>query len=132
MKAELKAKWVEALRSGKYQQGTNYLKRTDTPNNEPVYCCLGVLCDISGKGTWNQHNEFVEEDGQRIFTKLDDKLLNEFGFGPDTQTALMRMNDGSYGVTSAVPPKNFNAIADFIEREIWAEPELAQEGVTNA
>lgn len=39
---EVKAKWVAALRSGKYVQGTGRLCR------DGKYCCLGVLCDVMG------------------------------------------------------------------------------------
>lgn len=44
MNQEVKQLWVEALRSGKYEQG-KYCLRTA----EGKYCCLGVLCEISGK-----------------------------------------------------------------------------------
>lgn len=47
MNQRIKAAWLEALRSGKYQQGIKYLRTADDK-----YCCLGVLCDISGKGDW--------------------------------------------------------------------------------
>lgn len=40
MNSEVKKKWVEALRSGTYEQGTDVLR---FDNN---YCCLGVLCDL--------------------------------------------------------------------------------------
>lgn len=40
MNQEIKAKWVEALRSGEYKQGTRYL------NSEEGFCCLGVLTDL--------------------------------------------------------------------------------------
>ena len=36
-------KWVAVLRSGEYKQGRTQLKDGDT------YCCLGVLCEISGE-----------------------------------------------------------------------------------
>lgn len=43
-----------ALRSGKYKQGWHYLRRDDS------YSCLGVLCDISNAGVWqNTHNDGV-------------------------------------------------------------------------
>ena len=42
-------KWVAALRSGKYQQVRYYLR---TPCG---YCVEGVLCDVSGMGTWREH-----------------------------------------------------------------------------
>jgi len=41
MKKEIADKWVEALRSGKYEQTEGYLK------TENGHCCLGVLCEIS-------------------------------------------------------------------------------------
>jgi hypothetical protein len=33
-------KWVEALRSGKYEQGNGYLRQGG------LYCCLGVACEL--------------------------------------------------------------------------------------
>jgi hypothetical protein len=42
MDKEIKARWLEALRSGKYQQGSCYLRDGDK------YCCLGVLCEVLG------------------------------------------------------------------------------------
>ena len=41
MNPEIKAKWVAALRSGEYKQGTGQLR--DTNDN---FCCLGVLCNL--------------------------------------------------------------------------------------
>jgi hypothetical protein len=40
--------WLEALRSGKYQQGREYLHKVDSNNNN-YYCCLGVACVISDR-----------------------------------------------------------------------------------
>ena len=43
-------KWVDALRSGKYEQGHGQLRKGDR------YCCLGVACDVyiqeMGGGEW--------------------------------------------------------------------------------
>lgn len=38
----LQRKWVEALRSGEYEQGKRFLKADD------AYCCLGVACIAFG------------------------------------------------------------------------------------
>ena len=46
MKKEIKDKWVAALRSGEYQQAYGRLR------DDNSFCCLGVLCDISGLGKW--------------------------------------------------------------------------------
>jgi hypothetical protein len=40
MNPEVKQKWIHALRSGKYQQGSEKLRSVSG------YCCLGVLCDL--------------------------------------------------------------------------------------
>ena len=42
MHKNIMEKWVQALRSGEYKQGSGVLHNTS--NN--TYCCLGVLCDI--------------------------------------------------------------------------------------
>lgn len=45
---ELIAQWIEALESGGYKQGKAALRLHDS------YCCLGVLCDVSGLSTWEK------------------------------------------------------------------------------
>ena len=53
MNPQIKQKWVDALRSGEYQQTQRRL------HDENGFCCLGVLCDLYGKENnveW-QHNE---------------------------------------------------------------------------
>lgn len=45
--ADVKARWLEALRSGRYLQTKGRLHRTeDGAQNCAGYCCLGVLCDL--------------------------------------------------------------------------------------
>lgn len=41
MNPKIKAKWVAALRSNEYKQGTRQLR---TAGNS--FCCLGVLCNL--------------------------------------------------------------------------------------
>jgi hypothetical protein len=60
MNPEVKAKWIEALRSGKYEQAVGALRQGDG------YCCLGVLCDISGLGEWR-----TGEDGDTYYAVAD-------------------------------------------------------------
>ncbi len=43
MNPEIKQKWVDALRSGEYEQGNGKLY------SGQGYCCLGVLCDLYSK-----------------------------------------------------------------------------------
>lgn len=45
MNQDIAARWVSALRSGKYEQGKNLLKQLHD-SGKVSYCCLGVLCDL--------------------------------------------------------------------------------------
>lgn len=47
MRRDIAKRWVRALRSGRYRQGTGVLcyRRDDGMH----YCCLGVLCDLAEK-----------------------------------------------------------------------------------
>lgn len=54
MKTEIKQKWVDALRSGEYEQGKWKLTRIDDYTDimgqgKERFCVLGVLCDIAVK-----------------------------------------------------------------------------------
>lgn len=103
MNAELKRKWVEALRSGKYTQGPMRLRRA----GEERFCCLGVLCDVAAPDQW-WYNERV---GSWQFGSAGDchfapaKLLDR-----DIQEKLSRMNDSEN--------KTFAEIAFYIEHNI--------------
>lgn len=48
MNQELKQYWIDALKSGKYQQGTQGFLRDGKHN----YCVLGVLADILDPSDW--------------------------------------------------------------------------------
>lgn len=44
---EIKDKWLEALKSGEYVQGTTFLKDASYYHIDKVtHCCLGVLCEV--------------------------------------------------------------------------------------
>lgn len=55
MNKEIAQLWVDALRSGKYEQTKGRLHRTiasdyglnDSENVPAGYCCLGVLCEVA-------------------------------------------------------------------------------------
>jgi hypothetical protein len=46
MNSKVKEAWIDALRSGEYEQGSEKLRSVRG------YCCLGVLCDLYAK----EHN----------------------------------------------------------------------------
>lgn len=93
MDKKLKAKWVKALRSGKYKQGMQALYQ------EGSYCCLGVLsCIATGKR--GRAGAYSAKGGY----DLADKVL-----GDAKSQRLQTMNDG--GCT-------FTEIADYIEERL--------------
>lgn len=101
MEASLKAKWIEALRSGKYKQG-RWALRTKADD----FCCLGVLCDVSGVGEWEENGLCYSYDGAWKF--LPPSLRNQLT--REAKETLMEMNDYS--------GMSFPDIADWIGTNI--------------
>ena len=66
MNKELKQKWINALRSDKYHQCIEKLK------NQTGFSVLGVLCDVSGLGKWNNDNSYLGS-----FVTLPSKIRNK-------------------------------------------------------
>ena len=113
MDPELKAKWLKALRSGRYKQGRGALR---DENN--CYCCLGVLGDIFDPSKWSTYADnqvsgcdtAVYSYGTEV-EMLRSEMLR--GLGIEDGTILASMNDGEDG-----PPQDFLAIAEWIERNL--------------
>lgn len=109
MDPELKARWVAALRAGKYEQGTSNLRA------EGGYCCLGVLADISGLGQWFEYHEgffeyVMQDDSGPVPNVASLPLLESFGVDSDNQCNLIEMNDHQ-----RLP---FTKIAEWIETNL--------------
>ena len=57
MNSEIKQKWINALRSGEYEQSSKgFLHIADEFSER--YCCLGVLCDLYAK---ERNKEWTKE-----------------------------------------------------------------------
>ena len=125
MKAELKKKWIEALRGQgkkKYKQGKGQLR--DKNDN---FCCLGVLCDIIDPLKWcilpNDYVYSYTAEGSsdnRLYLPFSlRKHFNDWNIGGGTiQTILVNANDGY-----EQPQKNFDEIADMVEELVPIDPE---------
>lgn len=107
LKSELVRKWIEALRSGKYQQGTMSLR------SEFGYCCLVVLEDINRENSgfdwcqrYEEHGYYFISDEKDILTKLTASLLPKYIY----QRELIHMND--------TDGYSFDKIADYIENQV--------------
>ena len=57
MNEEIKARWVEALRSGKYAQCIGVLKEGDSLGTRSAYCCLGVLAELNNDLEMREDND---------------------------------------------------------------------------
>jgi hypothetical protein len=66
MKQDIKAAWQVNLRSGEFAQGSGQLRAWDSTKKVWMYCCLGILCEMSGLGEWKDE----ERDGHRFSTYL--------------------------------------------------------------
>lgn len=110
MKKSVADKWVAALRSGKYKQGVHNLRSLDDK-----YCCLGVLCEISGvKSKATGDGYYYEGNGYRLTDKVQ-KLTgvkSEYGNLGDDDIKLSDLND--QGVQN-VGRLTFDEIADIIQ-----------------
>jgi hypothetical protein len=96
MNPELKAKWVAALRSGKYEQ-----ERGDIGRGNKL-CCLGVLSVVSGE--------------RRISNGVPGVLFWVDYIKTDHMT-LVALNDGDPDNGNA-GAKSFAQIADYIEEHL--------------
>ena len=107
MNPQIKEDWVEALRSGEYEQTQGVLDQDDRQ------CCLGVLCDIldvpfvmgiEPKGRFRLYGETgVESESGH----LPASVLKRTGITPTQVDRLVDLND-KYKAT-------FDEIADYIE-----------------
>lgn len=109
MNQEIKQKWLEALRSGRYKQGTGVLRRV-----KEEYCCLGVLCDVVSPVGWDREmlnsHYYYSYDSEYETTDLPPALKTLVCITEDDAAHLISMND-SKGYT-------FDQIADWIEANL--------------
>jgi hypothetical protein len=106
--AEFKAKWIAALRSGEYKQGTNGNLLNPITNE---YCCLGVACRVAGfhpREVRASAGEFIDSNTEHLPAILRGFNSNTIPF------KLAQMNDGNNGVKQ----HSFSEIADYIEQNL--------------
>lgn len=127
METSLVKKWVQELRSGKYEQGHGVLKR-ERPDGTK-YCCLGVLCELVGV-EWSDSPDFLHakaavynNDDSDI--ELPGRLMSHVGLDDDFMTELTMLNDGGElerdSVTTLYESHTFSQIADIIEERLLGE-----------
>ena len=98
MKPAIKKLWLDALRSGEYEQCKGKL------HDGEGFCCLGVLYDVAVDGWWTKNGEWVTDTGNG--SSLSFSLLLKLRLLEEIQSAAIRTNDD--GAT-------FAEIADWLE-----------------
>jgi hypothetical protein len=116
MNPDVKAVWIEALRSGNYQQGRGVLTNIGS-NGAASHCCLGVLCQL-----YNQtFDDLVVDvvDGHIYYNNVGAYLPNVVADWSgltdfNDQVALADRNDGS----DHHQKHTFAEIADYVEENL--------------
>lgn len=124
MNADLKKRWLDALRSGDYAQTKAKLCRIHGNAFAPAgYCCLGVLAEIDGMLREPEPGESYEtkylRDKNHESGVLSLAYSLKIGLHNADAQMLMTMNDGDDGDNySCTPSASFLEIADWIEKNI--------------
>ena len=109
---EPQQKWVNALRSGKYEQCKGSLTR------DGKYCCLGVACEISSLELdpyWRERGTLLSEAApvkEELGLKSHEGAFD--GEGIDLESAIRRSPSKSLSFLNDAG-WTFNQIANFIE-----------------
>lgn len=107
----IKQLWIEALRSGEYEQTVGTL------HNDEGFCCLGVLCDLAYK------------EGAVTRTRIDDKCYGygtrlEVGVLPPEVVSWAGMEDDNPVVTED-GDGNLFSLSELNDAEGWTFGEIA-------
>ena len=121
--AQHRQELIEALESGKYTQGSNYLHKDN------YYCCLGVACDISGLGRWSMDTGRIafryvvedEVDGSTSY-RLPQVVADYYGFTSQVGD-LLQEEQRTWWDGSVSRAESMAGLNDFLELGF---PQIAQ------
>jgi hypothetical protein len=117
MNAEIKTKWLQALRSGEYKQGIGALH--NVAGNS--YCCLGVLCDIYVKEHPDNDVRMTHDNGFESFFGEKDVVPTNIQLWADIEDGNPDIEYDNVGITIAElndNGKTFEEIAILIEEQL--------------
>lgn len=92
MNLEVKKKWVDALRSGKFKQGRQALRQRTGDDGPDAYCCLGVLCEL-----------YQRETGQMGW---EPTIFNTIPFDGHLSLLPSRVEGWAGGLGGTIPPES--------------------------
>jgi hypothetical protein len=109
MNIEITQRWIDALRSGAYEQGKGALRLKNK------YCCLGVLCDLYSKENneeWKMVDEKTEQYAfQECLSYLPKKVQKWAGMNTCSGEINHKMDSLTYANDKGF---TFEEIAEFI------------------
>lgn len=138
MDTRVKALWLDALRSGEYEQAKEVLAKVDPETGKVGYCCLGVLCDLAVKEGVIPSPVLVDryENGGEASLREKDRYLYGDPDGPERSTSTAELPvavkewAGLYDTSPAVDGPNPDYVPDQTPEEEWDyEPETLTYGL---
>lgn len=111
-------KWIDALRSGKYEQGKRFLHSPSSKEGEMKHCCLGVLEIVSGASKmnieWQLEYKVTLPSVSAVSWVLPENLVKNI---------RVHGEDGVYTLVSHLNDKgaSFSQIACYLEAEFLPE-----------
>lgn len=97
MNPNIKAQWLDALRSDEFEQGTGTLTRVNDDGTKS-HCCLGVLCELAA-------------DAGVVQRTVDETQVEQ---------GIVGYTDGQNGAEVSILP---HAVADWAGLDRWGNPD---------
>lgn len=104
-----RARWVEALRSGRYTQGIERLREDHPATQSTSFCVWGVACDVMDPNGWRVDDKHVwrNEVSARVPNAMGIGAGDDLGCVAFRHVTLLALNDN--GLAS------FDELADLIQ-----------------
>jgi hypothetical protein len=127
MNPRVKNLWLDELESGKYSQGTGYLRKI--VDGTTYHCCLGILVDIYARETGQSWDQPINvDDPDTTATPFHDeyhilpKSVMDWAGLKDTNPDI-NVFDGPHSIGSSLGEMNdlgrtFDEIADAIREQL--------------
>lgn len=119
MNPEVKKKWIDALHSGKYNQGYNRLKNIMLDSNGKYvasHCCLGVLCELAVEENICYENDRYFGSKENVLSW--DALPKAVFVWAELDDSDPIVEDHHLSIWNDRYQKSFNEIADLIDKNL--------------
>lgn len=118
------ALWLDELRSGNRAQTKQRLRRDDR------FCCLGVLCDISGLGDWDGNRYHSEEFGTEALPPKKVLLWLDPQFVTHDENVRIRPTCAEH-LTLVQPEGSYRCVDGSCNNRVWDNiSDLNDQGVS--